>query len=73
MTIPIEGCMHDYFYVFKQKGSWKLWVDLIRRQEPEANQYGVYVTTIDSARYTHLVDMHIKVRNFHWISIWDFL
>lgn len=61
MTIPNEGCLYDYFYVFKQKGSWKLWTDVVRRHEPEVNQYGVHVATIDSARYTYLVNMHIKV------------
>lgn len=64
MTIPNEGYLHDYFYIFKQKGSWKLWIDIVRRQEPEVNQYGVHVATIDSARYTYLVNMHIKVNKF---------
>lgn len=53
--------MHDYYYAFKQKGSWKLWADFIRRLEPEITQYGVHVTTLESARYSHLIDMHVKV------------
>lgn len=53
--------MNDYYYVFKQKGTWKLWADLVRRQEPEVNQHGIQVATVDSARYSHLVEMHIKV------------
>lgn len=47
--------------MFKQKGTWKLWSDLVRRQEPEVNQHGVQVATVDSARYSYLVEMHIKV------------
>lgn len=61
ISIPNEGCLNDYYYVFKQKGTWKLWADLVRRQEPEVNQHGVQVATVDSARYSHLVEMHIKV------------
>lgn len=61
ISLPSEGCMNDYYYVFKQKGLWKLWADLVKRQEPDVNQYGVQVVTVDSARYSYLVEMHIKV------------
>lgn len=61
--MPSEGCINDYYYVFKQKGLWKLWSDLVKRQEPDVNQYGVQVVTVDSARYSYLVEMHIKVSN----------
>lgn len=61
MSIPSDGCINDYYYVYKQKGAWKLWTDLVRRQEPEINQHGVQVATVDSARYSYLVEMHIKV------------
>ncbi|XP_031627371.1 dynein heavy chain 12, axonemal [Contarinia nasturtii] len=60
VSIPSEGYLNDYYYVFKQKGTWKLWADLVRRQEPEINQYGVQVATVDTARYSHLVEMHMK-------------
>lgn len=59
--MPIEGSMNDYYYVFKQKGSWKLWSDFVKRQESDVNQYGVQVVTVDSARYSYLMEMHIKV------------
>lgn len=65
ISIPNEGCLNDYYYVFKQKGTWKLWADLVRRQEPEVNQHGVQVATVDSARYSYLVEMHIKVSHIH--------
>lgn len=61
ITIPIDGYINDYYFVFKQKGSWKLWSDLVKRQESDVNQYGVQVVTVDSARYSYLVEMHIKV------------
>lgn len=61
ISIPSDGCINDYYYVFKQKGSWKLWCDLVKRQESDVNQYGIQVVTVDSARYSYLVEMHIKV------------
>lgn len=62
IAIPAEGNFNDYFYVFKQKGSWKSWADLVRRQDPEFTPHGVQVATVDSARYSHLFEMHVKVK-----------
>lgn len=75
ISIPAEGLLIDYFYVFKQKGSFKPWVDLVRRQDPEFHQHGVQVATIDSARYSQLIEMHIKVRKncHHFHFIWIFI
>jgi hypothetical protein len=33
--LPIEGLVHDYFYVFKQKGSWKSWPDQVKTLKTE--------------------------------------
>lgn len=52
--------MNDYCYIFKQKGTWKLWIDIIRRQEPEIIPQGVYVATADTARYSYMFDLHMK-------------
>lgn len=52
--------MNDYCYIFKQKGTWKLWIDIVRRQEPEIIPQGVYVATADTARYSYMIDLHIK-------------
>lgn len=61
MSIPSEGNLADYFYVFKQKGAWKSWSDSVRRQEPDISQWGIQVATIDTARYSHLLELHVKV------------
>lgn len=61
VSIPLEGNLSEYVYVFKQKGSWKYWPDLVRRQEPEISSLGIQVSTIDTGRYMHLLDLHIKV------------
>lgn len=61
ISIPLEGLLVEYVYIFKQKGAWKYWPDLIRRQEPEISSLGIQVSTIDTGRYLHLLEMHIKV------------
>lgn len=67
VTLPTEGNLCEYVYIFKQKGSWKYWPDLVRRQEPEVSVVGVQVATIDTGRYSQLLEMHVKVRpgTFH--------
>lgn len=61
ITIPIEGLFCEYVYIFKQKGAWKYWPDLIRRNEPEVSALGIQVPTIDTGRYNYLLEMHTKV------------
>lgn len=61
VSVPAEGNLSEYVYIFKQKGSWKHWPDLIRRIEPEISALGIQVQTIDTGRYMHLLDMHIRV------------
>lgn len=61
ISIPSEGTLADYFYVFKQKGAWKSWSDFVRRLEPEISHLGIQVATVDTARYSHLLELHIKV------------
>lgn len=62
MSLPSEGNMADYFYVFKQKGAWKSWADFVRRFEPDISHLGIQVATVDTARYSHLLELHVKVR-----------
>lgn len=64
ISLPSEGNLADYVYLFKQKGTWKVWSDLVRRQEPEETVLGTHVTTTDTGRYSHLLEIHIKVLDF---------
>lgn len=61
LGLPMEGNMAEYVYVFKQKGAWKYWPELVRRQEPEVTSGGIQISTIDTGRYLYLLDLHIKV------------
>lgn len=60
ISLPTEGNLADYVYLFKQKGAWKLWADLVRRLESEDTTLGTHVYTIDTGRYSHLLEIHIK-------------
>lgn len=61
VSIPSEGNLAEYMYVFKQKGSWKYWPDVVRRLDPDISALGIQVQTIDTGRYMHLLDLHIRV------------
>ena len=61
IAIPVEGLLVDYVYVFKQRGAWRSWNDMAKRMEVEETSLGVQVPTIDTARYMHLLKMHIDV------------
>lgn len=61
LIIPTEGLMFDYFYHFKQKGLWKHWQDSLKGLKPVEGA-SMIIPTIDTLRYMHILDMHIKVR-----------
>lgn len=68
--MPLEGLLVDYVYVFKQRGAWRSWNDITKRLEVEETSLGVQVPTVDTARYMHLLKMHIEVRHFPIYHIW---
>lgn len=47
-------------YVFKQKGAWKFWPDLVRNMKIETFGSNLQIPTIDTARYSHLFNLHFK-------------
>lgn len=59
IVIPSEATLYDYVYFFKQKGFWRQWTDIAKMQKFE--DLYVEVPTIDTTRYNHLFNMHIKV------------
>ncbi|XP_005185418.2 dynein axonemal heavy chain 12 [Musca domestica] len=60
ISMPLEGLLVDYMYIFKQRGSWRSWNDIAKRLDVEETSLGVQVPTIDTARYMHLIKMHIE-------------
>lgn len=63
VSVPLENNLSEYVYIFKQKGAWKYWPEVVRRIEPDISALGIQVQTIDTGRYMYLLDLHIKVRS----------
>ncbi|EDV95542.1 GH15722 [Drosophila grimshawi] len=60
VTPPTEGLIVDYVFIFKQRGTWRYWPDLAKRMDVEETKTGVIVSTVDTARYIHLLKMHVQ-------------
>ncbi|XP_055378973.1 dynein axonemal heavy chain 12 [Condylostylus longicornis] len=60
IIMPGEGLIFDYLYVFKQKGQWRYWPDIARKQDIEITPSGYLVKTIDTGRYMYILDLHFK-------------
>ncbi|XP_058067045.1 dynein axonemal heavy chain 12 [Anopheles bellator] len=59
VSMPGEGMILDYVYHFKQKGSWRYYPDMVRQMKNEAG-FTLLVPTLDSVRYMHILDIHVK-------------
>lgn len=60
VSVPPDGQLIDYVYIFKQKGAWKFWPDLVRNMKIETFGSALQIPTIDTARYSHLFNLHFK-------------
>ncbi|XP_054630913.1 dynein axonemal heavy chain 7-like [Dunckerocampus dactyliophorus] len=57
-----KGLVYDYFYEFKGKGKWVHWNDAIKNVslgDKNTKVQDIIVPTIDSVRYTYLMDICI--------------
>lgn len=63
VSLPPDALVIDHMYVFKQKGAWKYWPDLVRNMKIETASGGgnqLQIPTIDTARYSYLFNLHFK-------------
>lgn len=60
VSVPPDSLIIDYVYIFKQKGAWKYWPDLVRNMKIESFGSTLQIPTIDTARYSHLFNLHFK-------------
>ncbi|XP_077977539.1 dynein axonemal heavy chain 12-like [Glandiceps talaboti] len=63
VPIPPEGLVFEYMYEFKSRGRWVHWNEIIRNKEiggPGMKPQDIIVPTMDTARYTYLMDLMIK-------------
>ncbi|XP_043194572.1 dynein axonemal heavy chain 12-like isoform X3 [Amphibalanus amphitrite] len=66
VPMPPEGCIYDFYFEYKARGQWRHWNDLARLAEQagteDKNIRAIIVPTIDTARYTYLMDLCIRHR-----------
>ncbi|XP_060529968.1 dynein axonemal heavy chain 7-like [Cylas formicarius] len=63
VTVPHEATLFDYAYVYRQRGAWKLWSDLLKNEKISAPLYDeddVFAPTVDAVRCGHFLDLHVK-------------
>lgn len=62
ISLPSDGLIHDNFYVFKGKGTWKFFGEVVRAEAiVETQSVGqMLVPTIDTVKYQHIFLRHIK-------------
>ena len=63
--IPDEGSVYDYVFVAQGKGKWLKWLATVNTElviKPGQKIKDVLVPTMDTARYTYLMDLAIKNR-----------
>ncbi|XP_038127258.1 dynein heavy chain 12, axonemal [Cyprinodon tularosa] len=58
-----KGLVYDYFYEFKGRGKWVHWNEVIKNinlGDKNTKVQEIIVPTIDTARYTYIMDLCIK-------------
>lgn len=62
VTVPGEGVLLDHNFVFRFKGSWKYWPDVLRTMKLDENADVLQTTvpTVDTERLTQLMQLHVE-------------
>lgn len=60
-SLPPDGSLYEYMYNYNGTGSWLHWPQVIRKESREISALGIQIPTIDTGRYSHLMEMHIRV------------
>ncbi|ODM99586.1 Dynein heavy chain 7, axonemal [Orchesella cincta] len=61
-TFPNDGSVYDWQYETKGRGNWKHWNEMVRgfEQPTHNNIRRIIVPTVDTARYSYLMDLTIR-------------
>ncbi|XP_066246851.1 dynein axonemal heavy chain 7-like [Euwallacea similis] len=54
--VPAEGIVLDYCYMYKLRGTWKLWTDVLKNEK----MVDMTVPTVDTIRVNFILDLHLK-------------
>ncbi|XP_059478390.1 dynein axonemal heavy chain 3-like [Neocloeon triangulifer] len=62
VAVPGEGVLLDHSFVFRFKGSWKYWPDILRamKLDDQAEMFKTVIPTIDTERLSHLMQLHVQ-------------
>ena len=63
IPFPDEGEVYDYQFVKEGLGQWVPWADMLKEVPPipkDAQFNSIIVPTVDTVRYTYLMDMLVK-------------
>lgn len=62
ITLPYEGLLFDFYYVYRLKGTFKSWPELVKglKVDDATNVQQMLVPTIDTVKYMSIATMHIK-------------
>ncbi|XP_063227776.1 dynein axonemal heavy chain 12 isoform X3 [Bacillus rossius redtenbacheri] len=62
VPVPPEGLIHDYCYIFKEKGYWRHWLEVLETTDVKEtiNMQEIMVPTIDTLKYQYIMDLHLK-------------
>ncbi|XP_066149434.1 dynein axonemal heavy chain 7-like [Euwallacea fornicatus] len=56
VAVPTEGIVLDYCYMYKLRGTWKLWADVLKNEK----MMDMTVPTVDTIRINFILDLHLK-------------
>ncbi|CAB3376481.1 Hypothetical predicted protein [Cloeon dipterum] len=62
VPVPSDGCLLDHSFVFRFKGSWKYWPDILRamKLDDQAEIFQTIIPTMDTERLSHLMQLHVQ-------------
>jgi len=62
VAVPSEGFLLDHSFVFRFKGSWKFWPDILRaiKLDENADVLHTTVSTVDTERLSQLMQLHVQ-------------
>ncbi|XP_028131634.1 dynein axonemal heavy chain 7-like [Diabrotica virgifera virgifera] len=62
VSLPHDGLITDYQYIYKQRGNWKVYQDLLKSEKIVENpyMYDFLVPTADTMRYSYILTLCLK-------------
>lgn len=65
VNVPADEMIFDHSYLYKSKGNWKFWPDVLKNEKIEDSDYllDIFVPTNDTIKYTTIINMHITHNN----------